>query len=184
MKITQMRASFGRLKNAGLSLGPGLNIVQAPNESGKSTWCAFIRAMLYGVNTAERDKSGYLPDKTRFRPWDGGAMEGEMELTWGGKPVTLTRTAVGASPMKKLTAVYTGTAAPVPGIEGNDAGEKLTGMPEKVFERTAFIRQAGVRVSSDPELEKRISALVSAGDEQLSYSQADGLLRKWERAIE
>ena len=184
MKITQMRASFGRLKNAGLSLGPGLNIVQAPNESGKSTWCAFIRAMLYGVNTAERDKSGYLPDKTRFRPWDGGAMEGEMELTWGGKPVTLTRTAVGASPMKKLTAVYTGTAAPVPGIEGNDAGEKLTGMPEKVFERTAFIRQAGVRVSSDPELEKRISALVSAGDEQLSYSQADGLLRKWDRAIE
>ena len=32
MKITQMRASFGRLKNAGLSLGPGLNIVQGRNR--------------------------------------------------------------------------------------------------------------------------------------------------------
>ena len=185
MKIKHMRASFGRLKNAQLTLSPGLNVIQAPNEAGKSTWCAFIRAMLYGIHTGDRDKIGYLSDKTRYRPWDGGAMEGEMELTYGGKSVTLTRTSPNpASPMKKLTAVYTGTSTPVAELEGADAGETLTGMPERVFERTAFIRQAGVRVNGDPELEKRISALVATGDEQLSYSQADGLLRKWDRAIE
>ena len=146
-------------------------MIQAPNEAGKSTWCAFIRAMLYGIHTGDRDKIGYLSDKTRYRPWDGGAMEGEMELTYGGKSVTLTRTSPNpASPMKKLTAVYTGTSTPVAELEGADAGETLTGMPERVFERTAFIRQAGVRVNGDPELEKRISALVATGDEQLSYS--------------
>ena len=184
MKILQMRASFGRLKDAELTLGPGLNIVQAPNESGKSTWCAFIRAMLYGIRTSDRDKAGSLSDKTRYRPWDGGAMEGEMTLEHDGQRVTLTRTAAGGSPMKKLTAVYTGTGMAVPALEGDGVGETLTGMPEKVFERTAFIRQAGLRVSGDPELEKRIAALVSTGDEQVSFSQADALLRKWDRSVE
>lgn len=51
MRINKMTASFGKLENESLSLHPGLNVIYAPNESGKSTWCAFIRAMLYGVDT-------------------------------------------------------------------------------------------------------------------------------------
>ena len=49
MIIRKMTASFGMLKNDTLELGEGLNIVYAPNESGKSTWCGFIKAMLYGI---------------------------------------------------------------------------------------------------------------------------------------
>ena len=46
MRIKKMTASFGRLQNATLEPGPGLTIIQAPNEGGKSTWAAFLRAML------------------------------------------------------------------------------------------------------------------------------------------
>ena len=82
MKIKKLSATFGKLKNDSLSFAPGLNIVRAPNESGKSTWCAFIRAMLYGINTSERDKIGHHSDKTRYRPWSGDGMSGTMDLDY------------------------------------------------------------------------------------------------------
>ena len=51
MKIYKMTATFGKLERAELTLQPGLNILTAPNEWGKSTWCAFLVAMLYGLDT-------------------------------------------------------------------------------------------------------------------------------------
>ena len=50
-----MTAAFGKLQGHTLELKDGLNIIQAPNETGKSTWCAFLLAMLYGINSRERD---------------------------------------------------------------------------------------------------------------------------------
>ena len=49
-----MEANFGRLSHAALDLQPGLNVITAPNESGKSTWCSFIRNMLYGLSPRPR----------------------------------------------------------------------------------------------------------------------------------
>ena len=54
MTILRMRASFGCLENAELTLAPGLNVLTLPNESGKSTWAQFLLAMFYGVDTGER----------------------------------------------------------------------------------------------------------------------------------
>jgi len=76
MTIYRMQASFGCLQGKTLELSPGFNLIEAPNESGKSTWCAFLVAMLYGINTRERDKKGAPAEKTRFRPWDGSPRGG------------------------------------------------------------------------------------------------------------
>ena len=43
MKIRSMTATFGKLENARLEPGPGLSLIHAPNEGGKSTWAAFWR---------------------------------------------------------------------------------------------------------------------------------------------
>ena len=55
MLIQRMSAVFGRLRNETLQLQDGLNIIEAPNETGKSTWSAFLTAMLYCINSRERD---------------------------------------------------------------------------------------------------------------------------------
>ncbi len=181
MKIKKASASFGRLNGDTIEFGGGLNIVQAPNESGKSTWCAFLRAMFYGINTSERDKAGFISDKTKYQPWSGSAMEGTMDIVSGGKDITIQRTALGRAPMKNFTAVYTGTDIPVPGLNGDNAGASLIGVTGPVFERSAFIRQSGVRISQNTELEKRINSIVSSGDETVSYTEVDAKLRTWLR---
>ena len=182
MMIRKLTASFGKLENESLSFREGLNVIYAPNESGKSTWCAFIQAMLYGIDSSERARAGYLPDKLRYAPWSGAPMEGTMELEADRCDITVTRrTKTKNAPMQEFAAVYTGTNVPVKGLNGTNAGELLTGVSKDVFRRSAFIAQGGVGVSGSPELEKRISAIVTTGEEACSYSEADGRLRAWQR---
>lgn len=182
MKINKLTASFGKLENESLRLHEGLNVICSPNESGKTTWCAFIRSMLYGVDSSERARTGYLPDKQRYAPWTGAPMEGSMELTVDKSPITITRrTKSKSAPMREFTAVYTGTNTPVEGLSSANAGEQLTGVSKEVFCRSAFIGQGAVAISGSPELEKRIGAIVSTGEEQSSYTEADERLRLWQR---
>ena len=181
MIIRKLRASFGKLEGESLRFHDGLNVIYAPNESGKSTWCAFIRAMLYGIDSSERAREGYLPDKQRYAPWSGAPMEGSMDLRAEGSDITLQRrTTVRSAPMRDFSAVYTGTNTPVEGMTGQNCGELLTGVSKEVFRRSAFIAQGGVAVSGSPELEKRIQQIVSSGDEQTSYSEAENRLRTWQ----
>ena len=51
MILESMTATFGKLEGQTLTFHPGLNVIPAPNEWGKSTWCAFLLAMLYGIDT-------------------------------------------------------------------------------------------------------------------------------------
>lgn len=182
MIIRRMTASFGQLENRVLELNDGLNVITSPNESGKSTWCAFIRAMLYGVDSAERAKTGRLPDKLRYAPWSGRPMEGTMELSWRGEDITISRsTRLQNAPMREFSAVYSGTSEPVTELSGSDVGQVLCGVSRDVFHRSAFIAQGEVAVSGTAELERRIASVVATGDENMSYSEADERLRSWQR---
>lgn len=176
MQIKEMTATFGRLNSSQLQLQPGLNVIYAPNESGKSTWCHFIRTMLYGLPTRDR---GPLADKNRFMPWDGAAMSGRMELQSGADSYTVVRrTQRAASPMGDFSCTYSGTADPVPGITGLNLGEELLGVGRDVFVRSAFIGQSGLTLDKDAELERRIAALITSGEEEVSYSQVHERLKK------
>ena len=178
MKIKRMKASFGCLEQAVLELGPGLNLLEAPNESGKSTWASFIRLMLYGLDTRDRDKKNYLADKNRYQPWSGAPMEGEMLVEAQGQDIILRRFLVKNTPFGGFSAQYAASGEPVPGMTGTNCGEMLLGVGREVFERSAFLGQGGV-VTPAPELERRIAALVSTGQEDVSYTQTADQLREW-----
>ncbi len=176
MDILRLSATFGRLEQRELTLSPGLNVLYAPNESGKSTWGAFIRTMLYGLSTRER---GPLADKNRFAPWSGADMQGRMDVSAAEGDYTLLRqTKRAASPMGEFSCTYTGTATPVAGVTAQNAGEVLLGVPREVFERSAFIGQNALAVEQDAELERRIAALITTGEEDTSYSQSYERLKK------
>ena len=174
-----MTATFGQLQGRTLELQEGLNILQSLNESGKSTWCAFLASMLYGINSRERDRAGFIADKNRYTPWSGAAMSGRLDCGTDLGELTLTRTTRRqTSPMGEFSAVYAGTGDAVPDLTGRTCGETLLGVSREVFERSAFIRQSGLAVTQDAGLERRIAALISAGEEDTSYTEAADALKK------
>lgn len=178
MIIKKMRASFGKLHGE-LTLHEGMNLLCLPNEAGKSTWSAFLLAMLYGIDTSERagKTNQGLPAKERYRPWDGSPMQGAVELVWRGREITIERTTAGRIPMGVFRAYETAGGAPVPELTGENCGKLLCGVERSVFERTAFIRQLGMTVTEDAQLEQRLNALVTTGEEGKSYSQLEKELK-------
>ena len=179
MKIKSMTATFGRLDRARLEPGPGLTLIHGPNEGGKSTWAAFWRAMLYGISTRDQNKKGYLADKNRYQPWSGAPMEGEIQLELEGRDITIRRGPRRNIPFGAFSAVYTGTQEPVPGLTASNCGELLTGVGAEVFTRSAFLGDGGLSLTTAPELERRIAALVTSGEEDVSFSQAMERLKGW-----
>ena len=159
MDFQHIEATFGKLEHRSLSFSKGLNIIEAPNESGKSTLLAFLRVMLYGFPPRER---GAMADKNRYAPWSLSPMRGTLALTCQKGDITLQRdTARANSPMGRFSAVYTGSSEAVDGLTAADCGETLLGVPCEVYERSAFIRQSSLTVDASAELERRIAALIT-----------------------
>ena len=179
MLIHRMSAVFGRLRNETLQFHDGLNIIEAPNETGKSTWCAFLTAMLYGINSRERDKAGFIAEKNRYAPWDGSSMAGRLDCRTGDADITLLRgTRRQSAPLAEFQAVYAGTGTQVDNLTAANCGEALLGVSREVFERSAFIRQSGLAISQDVGLERRVASLISSGEEDTSYTEAYDTLKK------
>lgn len=176
MDFQHIEATFGKLEHRSLSFSKGLNIIEAPNESGKSTLLAFLRVMLYGFPPRER---GAMADKNRYAPWSLSPMRGTLALTCQKGDITLQRdTARANSPMGRFSAVYTGSGEAVDGLTAADCGETLLGVPCEVYERSAFIRQSSLTVDASAELERRIAALITTGEEGQSFSEASTALKK------
>ena len=75
MQFRRMTATFGTLDHRTIQFENGLNIIEAPNESVKSTLLAFLRVMLYGFTPRER---GAAAEKNRYAPWSLAPMQGVL----------------------------------------------------------------------------------------------------------
>ena len=175
MKIYSMTATFGKLSQQTLKLDGGLNIIEAPNEWGKSTWCAFLLAMLYGIDTGERTKTGFLAEKEHYAPWSGEPMSGRMDICWNGRDITLERKNKGRVPMGEVSAYETHTGIPVQELCVSAPGQVLLGVERSVFSRAGFLRLSEMPVTADDSLRRRLNELVTTADES---GAADDLAQK------
>ncbi|MDD7651295.1 MAG: AAA family ATPase [Firmicutes bacterium] len=178
MRILSMTATFGKLEGQTLRLEPGLNVIAAPNEWGKSTWCAFLLAMLYGVDTRQRARQGSLPDKERYRPWSGKPMEGSMDILWQGRAVTIQRRTRGRIPMGEFRAFETDTGLPVGELTAANCGETLLGVERSVYSRCGFLRGTDLAVTPDEALSRRLNQLVTTGDDSPEAARLEEKLRE------
>ena len=165
MRIYKMTATFGKLEHETLELKPGLNIITAPNEWGKSTWCAFLVAMLYGLDTRAKTTKNALADKERYAPWSGAPMAGRIDLNWKGRDITIERRTKRRIPLGEFQAYETASGLPVAELTAANCGQMLLGVEQTVFRRAGFIKHADLPVTQDEALRRRLNALVTTGDD-------------------
>ena len=165
MRIYSMTATFGKLAHETVTLEPGLNIIHAPNEWGKSTWCAFLVTMLYGLDTRAKTTKTALADKERFAPWSGAPMSGRIDLNWNGRDITIERSTKGRTPMGVFRAYETQSGLAIDELTATNCGQLLLGVERSVFTRSAFLRFSDLPVTQDDALRHRLNALVTTGDE-------------------
>ncbi len=160
--------SFGKLKNAVVTAESGINVLSAPNESGKTTLASFIKFVFYGFVGARMQM---LTDNERklYTPWDSEVCEGSVYITADGEKYIVTRR---CPPSGKEVFDVTNRATGKSEFAGLVPGEVFFGVGEDVFSRTLFFRQLTLPQSKDELLADRLRNIAISADEQVGTKKA------------
>lgn len=171
---------FGKIEDFDITLSNGLNVIYGPNESGKSTLMAFIKAMLYGLKGGRASKDGIAAAKL-YLPWSkafyGGYINFELD---NGSSYRIERDFESGivklydESFNEITNSFSESK------DGSGITEKLIGLNESLFERTVYIKQMGTRIdnSASKDLIDRISNIRQSGVEDVSYKKANAALKE------
>lgn len=175
MKLLNCKiVNFGCLSDCSFDFDEGLNILYAQNGKGKSTFAAFLKAMLYGLPSNR--KAGLDNERRRYTPWQGGTFGGALCFEAEGVEYRLERF-FGAREKDDRFALYhlaTGT----PSTRYTEAiGEELFGVDTDGFERSLYISQTLPFLPPDNNsIRARLGSLLDASDDLGKFEKADELL--------
>lgn len=154
---------FAGISEKQLDFSDGINIVEGPNESGKSTISDFIKFMLYGLSGKD--------EKKRVFGWSAGAdkISGNMIVRCGKDCYRIERV-MGESGRGSCKIVELAGNTVV--HEGKNPGELFLGVSSDVFERTAFVGQRGGSRIDGGELSAGIENILFSADENVNTQKA------------
>ncbi|HEX2945353.1 MAG TPA: AAA family ATPase [Clostridia bacterium] len=177
MRIERLEIKgFGKLKDRVIELKDGLNILYGGNEAGKSTLQIFICGMLYGLKNG-RQAAGLSSPLKRYEPWDGVQYGGAMVFSLDNGSMFRVERNFKTGEVRLFDGLYSDITGEF-GI-GRDKSplfaDRLLGMDETTFTRTAFVRQMELRLGEDASeaLAARLANAASAGVDDISFSKAE-----------
>lgn len=159
--------SFGCITNTIITPEKGINLITAPNESGKTTLAHFIKFVFYGFsgqrvsNVSENEKKHYIP-------WDNPRAAGSVEFSLGSMRYRVEREYLAGKDMCTVTEKDTGKEI----LKGQVPGECFFGVKEEIFSKTAFFRQLVSPGKKDDELAEQLRNLIASADESVSAADA------------
>lgn len=163
--------SFGSYKNFACSFDRGINIIEGPNEAGKTTLGAFIKFIFYGLN--RKASQGALAEARRFRSWDNDIASGSLVFEYDGKRYRIERIlkpAARANGGESVKIIDLATNSEC--FKGEHPGKLFFGVEEDAFSQTAYVGQAdGGRVNGKT-VNAAIENMLFSGDETVSTSAA------------
>ncbi len=159
--------SFGKLKNTVVSVENGINILSAPNESGKSTLAAFVKFVFYGFVGAK--KAFPQNERKLFTPWDSEISEGAVTFFADGVRYSVYRKCL---PSGKETVDVLNRITGKTEFKGEVPGEVFFGVAEEVFARTLFFRQLSLPENKDEVLAERLRNIALGADEEVGATKA------------
>lgn len=178
MKILSIQGHFGNINGQKIDFSDKLCSRVLPNGWGKTTLCAFIRVMLYGLNTSRRDSANALSDKTKYYPQDGKPMSGRITVEFAGRPITIIRESNRNGLMQDFQAFYEDTGEPCTQLTARNCGEVLLGMSEDAFLSSAMVDGMDMTRPSS-ELNELLISLAQTGDSNTRCSSALKTLIRW-----
>lgn len=166
--------NFGCLSGCSFSFDEGLNLLFAENGRGKSTFAAFLKAMLYGLPSGR--KGGAENERRRYTPWQGGAFGGVLCFEAEGNEYRLERF-FGAREREDRFALYHIATGNPSTRYSESIGEELFGVDADGFERSLYISQSLPFLPPDNNsIRARLGELIEASDDLGRFEKADEML--------
>ncbi len=175
---------FGGLKDYTLVLEPGFQYLYGENEAGKSTICAFISVMFYGMPGKVRGGGLKGDYRQLYMPWGEKYMAGRITFEDAGKTYVLKRR-FGQTARGDSCNLYHAEDWSEISIEPETIGQRFFGVGEDAFKKSLFISQLGAafQKGKEDELMERLSNLEHTGEEDASVLKAVEALRQAEHNL-
>ncbi|MBE6665635.1 MAG: hypothetical protein E7603_05385 [Ruminococcaceae bacterium] len=162
--------SFGKLNGKKISFSEGVNIIEGANESGKSTICAFIQFIFYGLPSKTAEKMRYIS-------WDTSLAAGSAIVKDKGIRYRIEREVVcitndeGKYMFREKCGIYDAETNMVC-FKSRSPGEVFFGVSSSVFESTVYIRQSVNTKIGGAALGDEAENILFSGNERLNTGQA------------
>ena len=166
---------FGNISNLAYDFGPCLNVIEGPNESGKSMIAAFVRYMLYGFGTYRA--SVELSEREKRVSRDSMTAEGAMIFSLAdGRRFRVERKTVATEQAGRIG--YREESVLIDLAEGGTTrfhtrpGEAFFSVPEQVYVNTAYFDQLSDTRLNEGEMTQAMENLLFSGDERVNSMRA------------
>lgn len=161
---------FGGIVNKDFSFDGELTSLVFENGYGKTTVAAFIKAMLYGLDSYKKNSKGF-EDRLHFAPFSGARFGGNLTLSYRGSEYKIERFFDTKSQTRDTLRVYKN------GREtdalGDAVGENIFGFDKESFEKLLFIKADTDDYGSTPGVKSKLNHFVMAGGE---FTEANDIL--------
>ena len=131
--------SFGILEKREFDFESGLNCIISDNGTGKSTLAAFIKAMLFGLNTDNKSDIS-KNERRKYSPWGSGRYGGSLTLTVDGVRYRIERDFGERAAADKFRLYFADTGMPTDRYSEN-IGMEILGIDREGFERTLLLSE-------------------------------------------
>lgn len=181
LEITRLElVGFGKFRERTIDLTSGLNLIEGPNEAGKSTIQSFITGMFYGFFQPGTKRRSYTPHRDKYRPWDQGSYRGVLVCKNEERSWRIERCFDKDNETVNVYDDQTGNDLTLdfpynPVTRQPQVGEKLLGLSKTAFNNTANIAQmtcASVSREADfsAEVNDKLLSVMKTADASLSLS--------------
>ena len=163
--------SFGSYKNFACSFDRGINIIEGPNEAGKTTLGAFIKFIFYGLSRKTPQSS--VSEVRRFRSWDNDLAAGSLVFNCGEKRYRIERSSkpsVRANGGETVKIIDLATNSEC--FKGEHPGKLFFGVEEDAFLQSAYVGQADGGKVNGKTVSAAIENMLFSGDEAVSTTDA------------
>lgn len=186
MKIKEIYIqSFGMLKDRSFRLSEGVNILEGPNESGKSTLAAFLKYIFYGPGQkGSPDRVRYISGTNATHARVGGhitCVTEEDGNLWRIERSTIIESDGNKESTRDAVQIIDTRTGKV--LPEKNPGEYFFGVNESIFTSTAFVGQLGSVRPDGTSLSGAVENMLHTADENVDLKRATAKLDQARREL-
>ena len=148
--------NFGKLSDKDYNFKDGINSFIEDNGAGKSTLAAFIKAMLFGMESLRTNETDFK-DRKHYAPFNGQSYGGTLVFEHDNKEYRIERIFDIKSSVKDSLVIYVDKVETSFDVE---IGEYILGLDKESFERLLFIEPKDIKMSAEGNIKKNLNNII------------------------
>lgn len=169
--------NFGNLTNRDYDFSNGINSFIEKNGTGKSTLAAFIKAMLYGMDSTKTNDKDFK-ERKHYAPFNEQSYGGSLIFYHNNKRYKIEKTFDLKSSTKDEIKIYEDDKLT---NRRNDIGEEILGLDKESFERLIFISEKDIQMTSNGNIKKNLNNIIADTTEGVDFDAIKEKLSELEK---